>query len=124
MKDTIHLRAIKKFGYDHQVDKLIEEMAELTSAFIQQRQGREGAEESVYEEITDVEIVLLQILSTLDSDRLNKWAEVKLNKLAELVKTKQWQYRSKHDREWKNCSNEHYEEICHLERFEFRQVEV
>ncbi len=39
-------------------------------------------------------------------------------------KVKQWQYRTKQEISWKNCSDEEYEQMHHLSRFEFQQIDV
>lgn len=59
-------QAIEKYGQPSQVDKAIEEMAELTKALMKDRYKgiwRNGTQESlaVIEEIADVEILLFQL---------------------------------------------------------------
>jgi phosphoribosyl-ATP pyrophosphohydrolase len=76
----IHQTAISHFGADHQLDKLIEEMAELTQAIIKRTQGHEH---NIAEEIADVQIVLDQ-LKLLHPDWIS-WQQVKLSRLENLI---------------------------------------
>lgn len=75
--------AIDKFGWDKQVDMLIEEMAELTQALLKVRRGKEGALDNLHEEIADVEIVLSQIKIKCNQPLLKAWKDRKLQRLEE-----------------------------------------
>lgn len=51
-------KAINKYGWQHQVDVAIEEMAELIQALLHDRRHRPS---NIAEEIADVEIMCLQL---------------------------------------------------------------
>lgn len=38
--------------------------------------------------------------------------------------TKQWQFKTKTNPAWTNCTDEMYEQIKHLARYEFQQIEI
>jgi len=78
--ETIHQRALSKFGENTQKEMLIEEMAELTQAILKDRRGRES---NISEEIADVQIVLDQI-KLLHPDWIS-WEQVKLKRLEEML---------------------------------------
>ena len=84
--NPIYKQAIDKFGLPHQEDKLIEEMAELTQAIIKHRQNP-SAESSnlLYEEFTDVQIVMKQIKTILNKQTLAIHKEGKLSSLEKLL---------------------------------------
>ena len=71
--ETIHQRALNKFGEQSQHLKLIEEMAELTQAIIKRT--------NVSEEIADVTIVLDQL--KLIYPEWKSWEQIKLKRLEE-----------------------------------------
>lgn len=75
---TIHQRALSKFGEQNQKDMAIEEMAELTQALLKERRGRES---NVAEEIADVQIVLDQM--KLLYPEWKTWEQIKLARLNE-----------------------------------------
>ncbi len=59
----IYQAAIDTFGEDHQIDRMIEEMSEVTHALLRQRRCKHGVieKDNVYEELADLEIVLEQM---------------------------------------------------------------
>lgn len=86
-------KAIDTFGTSAQIDKVIEEMAELTQALLKERQARltEGHKESiahVQEEIADVYIMLAQLteifckrFNAIDYEELEDTISYKINRL-------------------------------------------
>ena len=56
---------VEAFGVEAQIDKAIEELAELTQALLKHRKGEVGIER-VIEEIADVHVVLHQLASFHD----------------------------------------------------------
>jgi len=81
-KQSIYKRAISKFGYDAQVDMLIEEMAELTQALLKQRWGKVH---NIEEEYVDVSILLKQLSTVIDMDKAFEFERIKLNRLNNLI---------------------------------------
>lgn len=90
-----------KYGPNQQVDKIIEEMSELTKAFLKARLDGKIFTESVEEEIADVIIMLEQFLhharrypADHDEEDWSAWKEIvvyrkqKLNKLESMVDSK------------------------------------
>lgn len=77
--------AIERWGDDRQVDKAIEEMAELTKALLKERQAMHDAgdtskQDHVVEEIADVQIMLNQM--QLIFGDCTDWEVRKLERLA------------------------------------------
>jgi len=60
-------QAIDKFGFDNQVDKCIEECAELIDALMKYRQDR-VIKNRVLEEVAGVNITTTQVLMMMDPD--------------------------------------------------------
>lgn len=60
--DAIHQLAIEKYGIDHEVDILLEEMAELQNELLKSRRGR-TCEDAIRSEIADVYIGLHNIMA-------------------------------------------------------------
>jgi NTP pyrophosphatase (non-canonical NTP hydrolase) len=75
---STYKKAIEKFGIDSQIDKLIEEMSELTQALCKFKRGKPH---NVEEEIADVEIVLNQIRTIFDIQKIDVQYSIKLKKL-------------------------------------------
>lgn len=48
----------------------------------------------------------------------------KMTVIWQLPTDKQWQYRTKQEIAWKNCTDNEYEQMHHLSRFEFQQIDV
>jgi NTP pyrophosphatase (non-canonical NTP hydrolase) len=80
----IMLQALSRYGVDAQDDIAIEEMSELTKAIIKSRRYKTFATlENLYEELADVYIMLEQIMMSLDKDRVQNYANSKLQRLNE-----------------------------------------
>jgi phosphoribosyl-ATP pyrophosphohydrolase len=77
---SIHQTALTHFGADHQLDKLIEEMSELTQAIIKARHNRPA---NIAEELADVQILLDQV-KLLHPD-WSDWEGLKLARLDKLI---------------------------------------
>lgn len=74
-------RAVLHYGDAHQVDKAIEEMAELTKELLKNRQGL-GNGLAVAEEMADVKIMLAQLEIIYDNRGLVKsFVDAKLKRL-------------------------------------------
>lgn len=78
--ETIHQRALSKFGETNQHIKMIEECSELIKAISDKLQGNEH---NISEEIADVQIVLDQI-KLLHPD-WKTWEQIKLKRLEEML---------------------------------------
>jgi NTP pyrophosphatase (non-canonical NTP hydrolase) len=76
----IYNKALNHFGAEHQLDKLIEEMSELTQAIIKARHKRHT---NVSEEIADVQILLDQ--AKLLHPDWETWQALKLKRLEKLI---------------------------------------
>lgn len=81
-KDIMY-NAIQKYGQSAQVDKSIEEMAELTKALLKQRYSEptEELHEKTMEELADVMIMCCQLELMFDDGLLKFRIEKKLNRL-------------------------------------------
>lgn len=78
--------AINKFGIDHQVDKAIEEMAELTKALIKERRENNMYSDEILDEIVDVSIMIEQLkmihfILPEDYENYEKRKAYKINRL-------------------------------------------
>lgn len=75
-------RALEKFGIEKQIIKLCEECAEMETAIMHFREGRDTSDH-VAEEIADVTIVLEQIMRafSITEKQLSEWLDFKLNRL-------------------------------------------
>lgn len=84
-------RAVAVYGADMQIDKLIEEMSELTKALLKYRYTvgveRLARADHVSEELADVLIVLQQMLLIFRG--VSDWEEKKLERLAERLGMRQ-----------------------------------
>lgn len=83
----LYALAIKTFGWNNQVDMLIEEMAELTQALLKHRRKPESIEvwDNLHEEFADVNILLNQIKHGLNENMVYQHKTAKLNRLAKLI---------------------------------------
>ena len=83
---AILLDAIKTFGSEYQIDRAIEELAELTQALLKYRRAGEvdlgDALKNVHEEIVDAQIVLEQLKMLFAYDK-----QIEQTKLARLKET-------------------------------------
>ena len=81
-EQEIYQAALEHYGTVRQVDKLIEEMGELTQALMKFRHGPTvQRSDHIHEEFVDVMVVMEQIRLTLKARLLEEW---KVNKLARL----------------------------------------
>lgn len=75
------------FGLDRQIDKLIEEMGELTQALLKHRYAKDiKFETNVCEELADVKITLMHIEKQYDADLIKRITEYKLRRLEKMLK--------------------------------------
>jgi len=79
------VEALIRFGIDHQEEKLMEEMSELTQAIIKHRHNPDDAdiEHNLCEEIVDVYIVLNQLMCVYGFDK--RIFEQKMTRLKRLI---------------------------------------
>ena len=87
-KDRLYAKCVEKWGSNAQVDKCIEEMAELTKALLKARRPEYPKDwfTSVREEIADVTITLEQMVILFEGERLvPRWIDEKLLRLERLV---------------------------------------
>lgn len=90
IEQDVLFSAIKLYGADHQLDKLVEEMGELLQALMKWRQG--GDKFHLLEELADVYITLQQAALILDdpvehgSTLLQSAVDIKLERLRERIK--------------------------------------
>lgn len=77
--NDIYQKTLQKFGIDKQIDKLIEEMAELTVALMHYKEGRGN---NVNEEFADVEIVMRQLRPVFnDNSEVDQFKKLKVERL-------------------------------------------
>jgi len=87
-KDRLYTKCVEKWGFDSQVDRCIEEMAELTKALLKSRRKKRPIDwfTSVREEIADVTITLEQMTILFDGEEsIPHYIEEKLLRLERLV---------------------------------------
>src|SRR5262245_55564761 len=89
---ALYEQAVKVWGAESQINMAIEEMAELTKAFLKFRRcfddgDRVVAYENILEEITDVKIMIEQMEQIFggNSVRLKQFRQQKLNRLEGLL---------------------------------------
>ena len=79
--------AIKTWGVDNQVDMLIEEAAEVIHAIQKLRRGL-VTEDSVCEELADLEIVLEQMRLVFSTKDIDKFKAAKIKRLKNRLQIK------------------------------------
>ncbi|MBM4443647.1 MAG: hypothetical protein FJ027_24855 [Candidatus Rokubacteria bacterium] len=79
--EALARRAVDRYGAAHQIDKAVEELAELIAALMQHRAGRHGMD-PVREEIADVTIMLLQLRDIFGPADVEGWICLKMDRLA------------------------------------------
>ena len=90
IEQDVLFSAIKLYGADRQLDKLVEEIGELLQALVKWRQG--GDKLHLLEELADVYITLQQAALILDdpvehgSTLLQSAVDIKLERLRERIK--------------------------------------
>lgn len=77
---------VEKFGHERQVDKAIEEMAELAQALLKDRYAEDDAfTDNVYEELADVFITLNELMFIYPHQKLAEKVNEKLERLEKIV---------------------------------------
>ena len=85
--DEVCMAAVEEFGYESQMLKAIEELAELSRA-IAGAIVAPSDRNNVHEEIADVEIMLNQLRLMFDPNEIDEWKDSKLERLARMVGVK------------------------------------
>lgn len=81
--------AIEIYDVDNQIFQAIEEMSELTKALLKLRRAKPNKEEinkriaDIEEETADVAIMITQLEMIFDADNVQKWANTKIDRLAQ-----------------------------------------
>lgn len=86
VEEDVILLAIEKFGVDNQLDQAQEELAELIQAISKYKRGFSDGRKRVIEELTDTEIMIMQIKIMLELEE-KELEEEKLYKLERLRNT-------------------------------------
>ena len=84
MTDNTQAKALEVFGADRQVDKCIEELAELATVLVKYRHG-EATAEQVIDELADVEITTGTLRLLFDRQAIETRVLFKLSRLSRLV---------------------------------------
>lgn len=89
----LYKEALTKWGIPAQIDRCIEEMAELTKALLEMRRERDKSNlgmryVKVYQEIGDVEIILAQLREYFDPVQIDEYKQIKLRDLKKRLKDK------------------------------------
>lgn len=90
-ESELYKKAVYLWGFQFQMDMVIEEMAELTEAIIKSRRNNAGITYAIQEELVDVEIMCEQLREIIESvpggkEKLLKLREGKLTRLKNRVK--------------------------------------
>lgn len=84
---NIYERAIKEYGFLHQIDLAIEECSELIKELCKyKRYGFANA--YIEEEVADVEIMLEQLKIMFNNDEVKRYKDEKLKRLQETIESK------------------------------------
>jgi len=85
-QDNIYNEALKKFGYRKQLLMMIEKMSELTQAILKQFRMSDTFfyTDAIIEEMADVDIMLMELKSGLDTDGIKIYENVYCDKLYRL----------------------------------------
>jgi len=85
-QDNIYNEALKKFGYRKQLLMMIKEMSELTQAILKQFRMSDTFfyTDAIIEEMADVDIMLMELKSGLDTDGIKIYENVYCDKLYRL----------------------------------------
>jgi hypothetical protein len=84
MTDNAQAKALEVFGADRQVDKCIEELAELATVLVKYRYG-EATAEQVIDELADVHITTGTLRLLFDRHAVDVRVVAKLDRLSRLV---------------------------------------
>lgn len=76
----IAIRAVQKWGKEHQTDKAIEEMAELTNELVKAKDNRTSLA-NIVDEIADVKIMISQLEYIYGIEECEKQWRKKLERL-------------------------------------------
>lgn len=82
-REDVIQRAIKKNGLDLQLTVAIEELAELQQAICKYKRGEEH---NVEEEIADVKIMIEQLETIFNKDKIRRWRNKKIERLDRKLK--------------------------------------
>ena len=82
-REDVIQRAIKKNGLDLQLTVAIEELAELQQAICKYKRGEE---DNVEEEIADVKIMIEQLETIFNKDKIRRWRNKKIERLDRKLK--------------------------------------
>lgn len=82
-RENVIQRAIKKNGLDLQLTVAIEELAELQQAICKYKRGEEH---NVEEEIADVKIMIEQLETIFNKDKIRRWRNKKIERLERKLK--------------------------------------
>jgi len=88
MKRNLYRKAITHFGIKAQIDKTVEELAEVTEAILKHKDGRDS-DNHVCEEIADAIIMLEQMQEFYGFDEVEDWREIKLRRLQNRIDNNQ-----------------------------------
>ena len=84
--EDILKKALDTFGGENQIDKLKEELVELSKALTKYQECGDIAKHHVIEEIVDVRLVITQVLWYIEAgDDVVEWSKAKLKRLERLV---------------------------------------
>lgn len=86
-EEEIYTQALTKYGAEPQVKMAIEEMAELTNAFMKFDRGRNTVE-NIIEEIADVTIMMRQMALMFRKEKVQSQIEYKIQRLANRLNNK------------------------------------
>ncbi|WP_308779623.1 hypothetical protein [uncultured Clostridium sp.] len=82
-REDVIQRAIKKNGLDMQLTVALEELAELQQAICKYKRGEEH---NVEEEIADVKIMIEQLETIFNKDKIRRWRNKKIERLDRKLK--------------------------------------
>lgn len=82
-REDVIQRAIKKNGLDLQLTVALEELAELQQAICKYKRGEEH---NVEEEIADVKIMIEQLETIFNKDKIRRWRNKKIERLDRKLK--------------------------------------
>ncbi len=81
----IYRKALRKWGFPSQADKLTEECAELIQAVNKYRRGK-GSSEKLIEECVDVELMIAEVKEYFSGPGATEyWGKIRNEKLARLA---------------------------------------
>lgn len=102
---SVYEDAVNVFGKNHQKQKLIEELAELLAALTNEKQD----ENSICEELADVQIMLTQAKYIFNGEKVIKFLTKKENRLRKLINIKAKNIKM-HFKKWNDINKK--DKIC------------